>query len=263
MFLSISLVLAGVPNFQSTEVVPSNGHANVKIPENAVEVAPGIFSLGVHVDPTTGQDVEGYAIFKYKKENAKPSGNGKGGSSCYVFLSNGAKWKTQEDYLVDPTNNVGLDEIFVRDNLAEDIQEWENSSGKNSFGNEVYGNVNATSIGSSLNGQNEVVFGGIDNPGAIAVTIVWGRFEGPIQNRELVEWDMVYDQVDFAWSSSGSQNAMDFENIAQHELGHAFGLGHPSISCTEETMYAYASLGETKKRDLGTGDIAGIKKLYN
>ena len=55
---------------------------------------------------------------------------------------------------------------------------------------------------------------------------------------------------------------MDFENIAQHELGHAFGLGHPSDTCTEETMYRFASNGETKKRDLYDGDIAGIKALY-
>jgi len=55
---------------------------------------------------------------------------------------------------------------------------------------------------------------------------------------------------------------MDFENIATHELGHAIGLGHPSSTCTEETMYAFASLGETKKRDLNAGDVQGIDGLY-
>jgi hypothetical protein len=40
------------------------------------------------------------------------------------------------------------------------------------------------------------------------------------------------------------------------------GLGHPSGSCTEETMYAYASLGEVKKRDLNSGDVSGINGLY-
>jgi len=32
--------------------------------------------------------------------------------------------------------------------------------------------------------------------------------------------------------------------------------------CTEETMYRFATEGETKKRTLNTGDITGIKKLY-
>ncbi|MFN2432064.1 MAG: matrixin family metalloprotease [Gemmatimonadota bacterium] len=47
-----------------------------------------------------------------------------------------------------------------------------------------------------------------------------------------------------------------------HELGHAMGMGHPSDSCTEETMYRFATEGETKKRDLFTGDIAKINDLY-
>ena len=56
---------------------------------------------------------------------------------------------------------------------------------------------------------------------------------------------------------------MDFENIATHELGHAVGLGDLYNDCTEETMYGYASYGETKKRTLEAGDITGIKKLYS
>ena len=57
---------------------------------------------------------------------------------------------------------------------------------------------------------------------------------------------------------------MDYENIAQHEIGHAVGMGHaPETSeCVEETMYPTASNGETLKRDLNVGDIAGIKALY-
>ena len=55
---------------------------------------------------------------------------------------------------------------------------------------------------------------------------------------------------------------MDFENIATHELGHSFGMGHPDSTCIEETMYAYADFGETKKRVLNAGDIAGIQELY-
>lgn len=91
---------------------------------------------------------------------------------------------------------------------------------------------------------------------------MWGIFSGPPFARELVEWDQVYDDVDFAWSSTGASGAMDFENIATHEFGHALGLGHPDNACTEETMYAYADYGETKKRDLNAGDIAGVAKLY-
>ncbi|MDX1607881.1 MAG: matrixin family metalloprotease, partial [Candidatus Spechtbacterales bacterium] len=82
-------------------------------------------------------------------------------------------------------------------------------------------------------------------------------------NRELVEWDMVFDDVDFNWSTTGDVNAMDFESISTHELGHAVGLADLYTSdCSEETMYGYATEGETKKRDLNSGDITGMSKLY-
>jgi hypothetical protein len=39
-------------------------------------------------------------------------------------------------------------------------------------------------------------------------------------------------------------------------------MAHPSDGCVDETMYRFADTGETKKRDLHTGDIAGIQELY-
>lgn len=266
VLISISLVVADVPNFEVVEVVPSNEHASVTIPEDAVEIAPGIFSLGTTVD-IDGAVLEGYAIVDYKKGYHHRPGHNGGGSneatnSCFSFLSSGAKWKTLENYLVDPNNSVRLDQNFVRTNIAGDIQEWENAVGRNIFGPEVPGIVNRGSIGNSMNGQNEVIFGSIASPGAIAVTYVWGIFSGPPSRRELREWDQIYDQIDFLWNNNGDPNAMDFENIAQHELGHSFGLGHPSDTCTEETMYRFASEGEIKKRDLNAGDISGIRRLY-
>jgi len=77
-----------------------------------------------------------------------------------------------------------------------------------------------------------------------------------------VEWNQVYDEGSFDWSLTGEPGKMDLENIAQHEMGHSLGMNHPSSDCTEETMFASASNGETKKRDLFNGDITGISKLY-
>lgn len=92
----------------------------------------------------------------------------------------------------------------------------------------------------------------------------WGIFSGPVKQRQLIEWDQVYNEVNFDWIADATTDPtkMDFENISTHEIGHAFGMGHPNSSCTEETMYAFATEGETKKRDLNSGDIAGISALY-
>lgn len=54
-----------------------------------------------------------------------------------------------------------------------------------------------------------------------------------------------------------------FESIATHELGHSVGLDDLyDGSCSEQTMYGYATEGETKKRTLEAGDIAGVQELY-
>lgn len=284
----VSLSLAGLVIAKERQVVnvnPSNGHAIVAIPAQAIEVAPGVFSLGTAID--NDQLVEGYMIFRRDENFAKPGtvcGNdvcepgenarkcpadcGGGGeeptdtSSCYGFLARGAKWKTSEPYLVDPANSQGLSSGFISGNLALDIDKWENAASYDIVGDEVIGIVDGPDT-EATDGKNEVMFGSIDEPGAIAVTIVWGIFGGPPRARELVEWDMVFDEVDYGWSDSGEANKMDFENIATHELGHSLGLADLyNEDCSTVTMYGYADYGETNKQDLDDGDINGISKLY-
>ena len=161
---------------------------------------------------------------------------------------------------MDSTNRAGLSDGFVRSVTATSLNTWDEQVAFEIFGSEVAGVVDGLDTVSTDN-KNEVMFGDIDDPNAIAVTITWGIFGGPIWGRELVEWDTMFDDADFAWGNAEPAK-MDFQNIATHEYGHAGGMGHPSSTCTEETMYAFAANEETKKRDLNTGDIAGIKALY-
>jgi len=237
----------------------------VIIPAHAIELAPGIFSLGTAFD--NGRLVEGYAIIDYKKKFHHRPGHTRGGgdkvgkSSCFAFLSNGAKWKTAENYLVDGTNAAGLDPAFVAAMTSLNILKWEAASGKNILGIQVPGIVDGIDL-IAPDGKNEVLFGDIGDAGAIGITIVWGFFSGPPRFRELVEMDQQYDDVDFAWSANGSPGTMDFENISAHEIGHGIGMGHPSDDCLDETMYRFAEFGETKKRSLEAGDITGVVKLY-
>jgi hypothetical protein len=75
----------------------------------------------------------------------------------------------------------------------------------------------------------------------------------------------MYDDVDYDWSlgDPADPTKMDFLNIVTHEDGHAAGMADLyDTVCSEETEYGYGTEGETKKRDLHTGDIEGIKKLY-
>jgi len=258
----ISAFVVANPIQRVADVIPSNGHATVTIPVNAIEVFPGIFSLGSAVD-VDGTVVEGFMLFHHKNGHTKGSPSGDTSeSTCYSFLANGAKWKNVEPWVVNPANSEGLSDSFVLNNLGLDIGKWESASSSDILG---FGSLTTDTLvadTSSPDNKNEVYFADIDSSGAIAVTIVWGVFRGPPSQRGLVEWDMIYDDVDFSWSATGEAGKMDFENIASHELGHAVGLGHPNDDCTEETMFRFAGEGETNKRSLEAGDIAGINKLY-
>jgi len=56
---------------------------------------------------------------------------------------------------------------------------------------------------------------------------------------------------------------LDVQNIGTHEVGHNVGLADLDDSGDSEmTMYGYASLGETRKRTLHSGDIEGVRFLY-
>ena len=241
---------------------------SVKI-EGATPENPVVY-LGEAYDKKVGKIVEGYAIVHYAKNNIKPT-KPNSGAVCYGYISKGAKWKSIENWTFDSAlNSQNLDPYVLKDNMEADISKWEeavdgdinNSMTVNILGSGSVGPVLAT-LGKSLDYKNEVKFAGIDNSGAIAVTYIWGIFSGKISQKEIVEWDQVYDNVDFNWSMTGEADKMDFENIATHELGHSIGLGDLYNSvCNQETMYGYASEGQTNKRDLNAGDIMGIDLLY-
>ena len=254
------------------------------LPPQAVEVAPGVFDLGISSD-VDGVQVRGYAFVHPKKrerpshkpghERGGPGGGGGGGgggddgSDCFAFIAKGTYWKTIEDYMVDPTNNDGVSAADIRGYISNAIGSWETAAlGAPIFGEEVTDTVDGADM-VSPDDKNEVLFGTFADSNTVAVTIVWGVFSGPPFNRRLVEWDMVFND-DYVWGYAGGTketvlgdiSVMDFFNVATHEVGHAAGLGHPSDACIEETMFRFTQNGETKRRTLHAGDIAGIQALY-
>lgn len=231
-----------------------------------------VISLGTAVDPATGRQVEGLAIIHRQDNLARPGGSKSATNTCYGYLAKGAKWKTVEPWIANPANIRGLDGTIAFNLLADGVSKWEDATDgnvTNGTGVDVLGSGSTTSTALaadtiSPDNQNEVYFADITDSNAIAVTIVWGIFGGPLSGRQLVEWDQVYDDVTFDWSagSAGVAGKMDFDNIATHELGHSVGMADLYNTCVDETMYGYSANAETKKRDLNAGDITGANALY-
>ncbi len=196
-------------------------------------------------------------VFKVKPEKpVKPKR-----ITCYSFISKGAKWKTAEDYYINPLNSDFLNADFVKTSVDLGVTEWETYGG-NIFGNSFL-DYNAWFNDDETDELNTVSFGFYPNPNVIAVTNVWGYFGGRPSYREIVEWDMLFNDF-FLWGNADfNSTVMDLQNIATHELGHSAGLADLYNSdCYWETMFGYGSEGETYKRTLNSGDIFGIQKLY-
>lgn len=274
LFLAASSVLAVPPSSVPMELTTPGTSGTLVLPAPA-DNAPvlDVLPLGSALDPGSGKIVEGYAFVHYDQKPAKPGdkpGRGGGGTKCYAYLASGAKWKSAESWVMNTANTGSLNGTNLFDTQAAALLKWEDAADGtvgSGPGYNIFGEGSATSSAlvadtSSPDNQNEVYFADISSSGAIAVTIVWGIFAGPPFGRELVEWDQIYDDVDFAWSLTGEVGKMDFDNIATHEDGHSAGLDHPDDSCTEETMYRFADYGETKKQTLNAGDIAGVNALY-
>jgi len=269
MFLAVSVFVVAKPNFVSAE---SKSGPTVVVPAHAVELAPGIFSLGESQD-VDGRIVEGFMFIDKKKGfGHKPKhnpggdrGGGNGGAKCFEFLAKGAKWKVTEPYVLDTSNSDGMTSNFVASRTATGIDAWDTEVAFDIFGaRDTTSTVDGADTESPDN-KNEIFFGDIESEGAIAVAIVWGRFFGPPSQREIVEYDIIFDDVDFDFGDAdvSGTSVMDYQNIFTHEIGHGAGMGHPQDECTEETMFRFASFGEIKKRTLEVGDISGVNKLYS
>jgi hypothetical protein len=268
------------------------GPPSFSLPEQASEVAPGVFFLGYAVED--GVDVVGYAYARYatadevgRRGNAKPDspgggggngggkpGGGDGGSqdpaTCYSYIANGTRWSTTETYLFNPNSPSGNIAGVTLPDVNGAFAAWESAGAANivdqAGSDTTIGELVADTAGTD--GENEIYFASITKERVLGYTIVWStRSRGPLLGR-IVEADMVIDDDDWDWyteSSAAGRNQIDFWSVFTHEAGHWVGMGHTDTEtwCEAQTMYPSIRSGDSTKRVLGDGDTAGVFSLYH
>ena len=196
--------------------------------------------------------------------NAKPGGTPGGGKPSggnkppSGYSLTGYKWATLGlTLVVNPTDSELL-ESFVFSTVSASSEVWDSSTGAELVS--IYEvDYTASLDGETADGINEVVFGNLGDNRIIAQCTYWYN----PWTRELLDFDIAFN-TQFTWGDATSNpSLMDLQSIATHELGHGFGLADLyQRKNSELTMYGYAGIGETKKRSLESGDVAGIQALY-
>lgn len=226
------------------------------------------------------------AVFIHRADGyVKPPGVGKPKPEpeepqLYDFMLKNIKWQALGlSYVINPTinaaaNKYNLENTEIATTISLAAETWDNESFTtvNHFGSYAIDYTAEVDFETAqVDEVNEIVFGDFPYEGAIAVCIVYFISVGPPSGRRIVEFDIIFDDVDFVWGNAGETNenipgdttVMDIQNIATHELGHALGLDDLYFSeASEQTMFGVGAYGETKKRTLNTGDIDGIVALY-
>ena len=191
------------------------------------------------------------------KDFAKPDGPGGGGKPSPGYKLTGFKWLSLPLTIKTNQGTLGLD--FVSSAIQASAEEWDSHTSA-----ELVATYDVSSTvtldGGTDDGVNEIVFGPIDNQRIIAQCQYWFNR----RTKGLVDFEIVFNTKYFTWGDATVNAAlMDVQNIATHELGHGFGLADLyDEQSAGLTMYGYGVAGETKKRTLEAGDIAGIQALY-
>jgi len=138
---------------------------------------------------------------------------------------------------------------------------WDGATGASLFTN---GGTTTNKIGFQ-DGVNAVGFRSVGG-GTLALTYGWVD-----RKTKLIKEIDIALATNFNWATNGGASgdcggaagAVDVLNIITHEVGHSFGLADlTAASANAQTMYGYAAYRELFKRDLASGDVAGVRALY-
>lgn len=175
------------------------------------------------------------------------------------------KWLNSIDYTIY-TSSSGLG-AAVGPVVYNSFVAWRNAEPAAPAVNFLQDDVNGVP-GAALDGQQVIGWAPISSiygSNTLAVTVYWASRVKIGGFSKVVHFDMLFN-TDYNWSIAGSPEscggagAFDVANVATHEAGHVFGIGHNN-ACNL-TMNPTAPEGETTKASLAIGDQNAIKAVY-
>jgi hypothetical protein len=177
------------------------------------------------------------------------------GAIATAYSTLGHKWTVQQvPYYINPANKY-MSDTAALSAIQAAASNWSAQSSANIL---LYymGRTSGASI--SINGRNEVFFRDVSESGLYGQTYVWWDGSGV-----LIETDTVFYTGSFTFLPDGAAcpgSAFYLQDTATHELGHALGMGHSTVSTA--SMYPAMSSCTTSFRTLDPDDLAGIESLY-
>jgi len=232
----------------------------------AIDVLPAV---GADPEGTSGSSIRGTSSAKRKR---------RGGRSSVRARAASDQGCSQTDYELE--DNWGTDTHTYRINsstvptsipgspvsvLISGRHTWNNTSnpcGLSDITDYIADYYSDTSAGAPVqDSSNTTTFRYLSGlscyqTGVVACTYRW------FKNGHILESDQVYSQSQSWWGGYGDPTGdyLDLFSYAAHESGHEGGLNHASGDWL--TMYPATCYGCIRWRDLGRGDVLGIRALY-
>jgi hypothetical protein len=162
------------------------------------------------------------------------------------------KWKKDTvTYLINTTDGPS----GSLDALLASMQTWTDVDASSfTF---VDGGTTSKNSHGEQDGINIIDFGVIKDEGVLGQNSFWFYTSG-----EMIDSDIRFNTKN-TWSTDGSSDKFDVQNVGTHELGHSLSLEDLyDKNDSEKTMYGYGSPGDTSQRTLHQDDMDGITYLY-
>jgi hypothetical protein len=198
--------------------------------------------------------IAGYPYSPGSWSNTVAFANSSGGMDSFYALTvpfgyGQAKWTTPPvPYYINPVGGPSESETV----LQAAANTWNGAGANFSFN---YGGP--TSSGWGLDGQNVLSFADLGSSSIIAQATTY--YTGGIVSESDIQFN-----TGFTWSTDTPTpgDKMDLQSIGVHELGHWLRLlDLYGTNDATKVMYGFASYG-TMKRNLTSGDQAGIQWIY-